>query len=212
MDSLRLVSPRRSQATFASLLALTLLVAGPPPAAAKSKAKPTGPGILVTEALGHPHIGEPAPDFELTDQNGQTVRLSALRGSVVVVALVASWCPYSQAEQKNLVALATDTAPRGVRTLGVVVADNEKGYKKYLGRMAMPFPVLRDADDRVALAYAPQHAQPSFKDRRKVPVTANLVIDREGVIRHFALIDTAHFDAELTAVRAEVDRLLAAAP
>ena len=32
-----------------------------------------------------PAVGDPAPDFELPDQDGQTVRLSALRGKRVVL-------------------------------------------------------------------------------------------------------------------------------
>jgi peroxiredoxin Q/BCP len=163
----------------------------------------------VTEELGHPHIGDPAPDFELPDQDGNLVKLSSLRGSVVMLALVSSWCPFSRAEQSHLKDLAEAYAARGVKTVGVVVADTEEGYKKYTTRVIMPFPVLRDVRDEVGLGYAPEHALPSFKDRRKVAVTANLVIDPQGVIRHFSLVDTAHFDAELTQVRGALDTLLA---
>jgi peroxiredoxin len=184
--------------------------APPAPAATASDAKTEqGPSsIPVTEALGHPHIGEQAPDFELPDQDGKLVKLSSLRGSVVVLALVSSWCPFSKAEQSYLAKLGSEYAPRGVRTVGVVVADTEDGYNKYLARTNMPFPMLRDAGDAVALAYAPDKAMPSFKDRRKVVVTANLVIDAQGMIEYFALVDTLHFDTELSLVRSEVDRLL----
>jgi peroxiredoxin len=182
-----------------------------PPAAtaATRESSPAHSSILVTEALGHPHIGDLAPDFELPDQNGNLVKLSSLRGSVVMLALVSSWCPYSQAEQPHLKQLAETYAPRGVKTVAVVIADTEDGYKKYTSRLALPFPVLRDVRDEVALGYAPEHAQPSFKDRRKVAVTSNLVIDKAGVIRHFALVDTVQFDADLTQVRGALDKLLA---
>lgn len=186
---------------------LVLALLALPAAAGKA---PVG-AVPVTAALGHPHVGDPAPDFELPDASGQLVKLSSLRGSVVVVALVASWCPYSKAEQAHLDELGKAYGPRGVKVLAVVVDDSEKGYKKYCARLPMAIPVLRDVDDKAALAYAPEHALPSFKDRRKVVVTANLVIDAAGVIRYYGLIDTAHFDAELTEVRAAVDRLLAPA-
>ncbi len=32
--------------------------------------------------------GEPAPDFELTDPKGQTIRLSSLRGKPVLLAFL----------------------------------------------------------------------------------------------------------------------------
>jgi peroxiredoxin Q/BCP len=184
----------------------------PPPAAtgASANAQEGPSSLLVTEALGHPHIGDVAPDFELPAQDGNPVKLSSLRGSVVMLALVSSWCPFSQAEQSHLKELAELYAPRGVKTVAVVVADTEDGYKKYISRLSMPFPVLRDVRDEVGLGYAPEHAHPSFKDRRKVAVTSNLVIDSQGVIQHFALVDTAHFDAELTQVRSALDKLLAA--
>ena len=168
-----------------------------------------GPSIVVTPELGSPHVGEVAPDFELTDQGGAPLKLSSLRGSVVMLALVASWCPYSTAEQPHLAQLAQEYAPKGVRTVAVVVADTEAGAKKYLDRVAMPFPVLRDAKDEVALAYDPENALPSFKDRRKVVVTANLVLDRDGRIRFFTLADTTHFDATLVHARRSLDDLLA---
>ncbi len=42
-------------------------------------------------ALGSPaaalQVGDPAPDFTLTDTNGQSWTLSALRGKVVLLAL-----------------------------------------------------------------------------------------------------------------------------
>ncbi|HEU0113149.1 MAG TPA: SCO family protein [Thermomicrobiales bacterium] len=45
-------------------------------------------GLTGTD-LGH----HPAPDFTLTDQRGQTVRLSALRGSVVALTFIYTSCP-----------------------------------------------------------------------------------------------------------------------
>jgi peroxiredoxin len=197
---------------LALLFASSCGASSPAPAASATppKTEPAQDSLLVTEALGHPHIGEQAPDFELPDQNGNPVKLSSLRGSPVVLALAASWCPFSKAEQPHLAELAQSYEARGVKTLAVVIADTEDGYKKYVARAPMPFPVLRDLRDEVGLGYAPEHAHPSFKDRRKVAVTANLVIDKDGVIRHFALADTAHFDAELSQVRAVLDQLLAA--
>ncbi len=43
-------------------------------------------------ALDRVAVGEPAPDFSLQTLNGQTVSLSELRGSVVVLDFWATWC------------------------------------------------------------------------------------------------------------------------
>jgi peroxiredoxin len=54
-------------------------------------------GILTIgyfQSLGENPIipGEPAPDFSLSDLNGDTVQLSMLRGKVVVLNFMATWC------------------------------------------------------------------------------------------------------------------------
>lgn len=169
----------------------------------------TGPAVIeVTEAMGAPYPGQEAPDFELPDQNGQPVRLSSLRGQVVVLAFVTSWCPYSKAEQPHLAALAGELAPRGVRFLAVDVREDDAGYAKYLERVAMPFPVLRDRDGAVARAYAPPGAMPKLPRREEVPISSVVVIDEKGVIRSFGLLDMARFDAELIHTRRALATLL----
>jgi peroxiredoxin len=165
--------------------------------------------IAVTPEMGTPHAGDAAPDFELADQRGEKVRLSELRGSVVVLAFVTSWCPFSQAEQPYLARLSEAYRVQNVKVLAVDIKENDDGYGKYMGRVAMPFPVLRDRTGEVVGAYTPDRAQPDVMDRARVLVTSNLVIDSDGRIRFFTMVDTARFDAELVHVRRAVDRLLA---
>jgi peroxiredoxin len=164
--------------------------------------------IAVTPAMGSPHAGDAAPDFELADQQGARVRLSSLRGSVVVLAFVTSWCPFSEAEQPHLAALAEAYRGRNVKVLAVDIKEGDAGYAKYMGRVAMPIPVLRDTTGEVVASFTPAHAQPDVRDRSTVLVTSNLVIDPEGRIRFFTMADTLHFDAELVHLRRTVDALL----
>ena len=37
-------------------------------------------------------VGDPAPDFEMTFPNGEKIKLSDLRGKVVMLQFTASWC------------------------------------------------------------------------------------------------------------------------
>jgi peroxiredoxin Q/BCP len=168
-----------------------------------------GPSIVVTEAMGSPHLGDVAPDFELPDQDGRPVKLSATRGSVVVLAFVASFCPFSRAEQPHLAELATDYDGKNVKVIAIGISEPEPDYRAYLARVPMHFPVLRDEGGVVALRFTPPGAQPQFKDRTKALVTSNLVLDPEGRIRFFSVLDTVHFDDKLTYVRRALDRLLA---
>jgi peroxiredoxin len=187
--------------------------AAPPPvksgAAPHIDAPQPTPSIAVTPDMGSPHIGDLAPDFELIDQDGKLVRLASLRGSVVLLAFATSWCPFSEAEQPNLKRLAEDYRSKNVRVVVVDVKEDDVGYHKYLSRVPMPIPVVRDTKGDVVLAYTPEHAQPEIKDRTLVLITSNLVIDQEGRVAFFTMADTLHFDARLVHARNTIDQLIA---
>ncbi len=199
--------------TLSAALALTVgcggaRTAAEAPSAASTNAARTTASIAVTADMGSPHPGDAAPDFELADQNGTKVKLSDLRGCVVVLAFVTSWCPFSMAEQPHLANLAAQYRGQNVKILAVDIKEPDEGYAKYLARVSMPIPVLRDRTGDVVASYTPARAQPAVKDRAAVLVTSNLVIDAAGRIRFFTMVDTANFDAELVFVRRAVDDLL----
>ena len=52
-------------------------------------------------------VGEPAPDFELSDTEGRSWRLSAFRGEkpVVLIWIFADWCPVCHGEFRELIEL-----------------------------------------------------------------------------------------------------------
>ena len=180
--------------------------------AASADPTPATPSIVVTEAMGSPHVGEGAPDFELPDQNGKLVKLSAARGSVVVLAFVASFCPFSKAEQPYLAKLAQDYAGKNVKVIAIGIDEPEADYRAYLARIPMGLPVLRDEGSKVALRFTPPGAQPEFTDRKMALVTSNLVIAPDGKIRFFTVLDTVHFDAKLIQLRRALEQVLAESP
>jgi hypothetical protein len=71
------------------------------------------------------------------------------------------------------------------------------------------FPVVLDADGKVSVTYAPPGIQPDLP-RDQVPIASNLIIDREGKIRFYSLLDSVHFDAKLLALTTRLHQLLAA--
>ena len=71
------------------------------------------------------------------------------------------------------------------------------------------FPVLLDPDGKVSATYAPPGVQPDLA-RDQVPIASNLIIDRDGKVRFYSLLDSVHFDAKLLALTARLDQLLAA--
>ncbi len=88
---------------------------------------------------------------------------------------------------------------------------NVKESKTKAGRwgkaLKFTIPVLLDLDGEVATRYAPPGAAPVLP-RDQVPIGSNMIVDREGKIRFYSLLDTANFDTELIELKARLDALL----
>jgi len=103
--------------------------------------------------MSMPPVDTEPPDFELKDQNGQTVRLRDLRGKWVVLYFYpkddTSGCTKEACNfRDNHSALQA----RGAVVLGVS-ADTETSHQKFASKYDLPFPLLVDADHEVAKAY-----------------------------------------------------------
>ena len=98
---------------------------------------------------------------------------------------------------------------RGVQVVVIDVLETKEKTDEYAKRSKFSFPVLRDALGKVATSYAPAGVQPDLP-RDQVPIASNLIIDREGKIRYYSLLDTASFDAKLVGLSARLEELLSA--
>ena len=93
--------------------------------------------------------------------------------------------------------------------LVIDVNENKSKVKKWVEKLAWTFPVLLDEDGKTAARYAPPGVLPELP-RDQVPIASNLIIDPEGKIRFYSLLDSKNFDAKLIALTARLDELLAA--
>ena len=87
------------------------------------------------------------------------------------------------------------------------VLENEKATRTYAERSQFTFPVLLDSDGAVAASYALAQVLPDLP-RNQVPIAANLIVDLEGNIRFYSLLDTTSFDAKLVGLIKRLDTLL----
>src|SRR5438477_6670095 len=79
-----------------------------------------------------PLPGKTAPTFALaTLQRGDSVRLNALKGDVVVLNFWASWCLACRDEHEALIKSAQLYLPRGVHFYGVLYNDTRDNGAKY---------------------------------------------------------------------------------
>jgi len=151
-DALASVRPR---AKLASLLAASLLLA----LAAPAMAAP-------------PVVGSRAPDFSLATPDGTTMKLSALRGKIVVVNFFATWCPPCRAETPDLIRASSDFAPRGVVFLGVDSKEPGDLVAQFAAAKGINYPLVLDRDGAVDERY----------DVRAIPTT--YIVDRDGRIKY----------------------------
>lgn len=105
------------------------------------------PRALDTEVMQ----GEPAPDFVLTGLDGETVRLSELRGRPVVLNFWSTWCQPCKIEHP-LLQRAPELYPE-VAFVGVLYQDDPVAARSYLARAPVGYPQLVDPAGKVAIAY-----------------------------------------------------------
>lgn len=155
-----------------------------------------------------PMIGKYAPDFSLVDLNGNTITLSELKGNFIVLHFATSWCPYCNAEAPSLEALYNDYKNQNVIVLIIDVRETiETAQPWAMGRHNFSFPVLLDSDGQVSAQYAPKDVLPDLP-RDEVPIASNLIIDKEGKIQFYSLLDSKNFDAQLTELTANLTQLM----
>ena len=97
---------------------------------------------------------------------------------------------------------------QGVQVLVIDVKESEEATREFAERSGYTFPVLLDLDGSVSASYAPDSVLPDLP-RDQVPIASNLIIDGDGVIRFYSLLDSANFDAKLIQLRGVLDQLLA---
>jgi cytochrome c biogenesis protein CcmG, thiol:disulfide interchange protein DsbE len=122
-----------------------------------------------------PLPGREAPDFALPllDNAADTVRLSALRGEVVVLNFWASWCLECRFEHSDLSFAATTYGPRGVHFYGVLYDDTPMNGRAWIRQMGgQTYPALIDAGSRTAIDYGLYGVPETF------------VIGRDGIVVH----------------------------
>jgi peroxiredoxin Q/BCP len=124
--------------------------------------------------------GKPAPDFELTGDGGETVKLSDLRGRPVVLYFYPKddtpGCTTEACEFRD----AYDVfRKRGAEILGVS-PDDEASHVKFKSKYQLPFTLLADPEHEVAEKYG-VWGERSFAGKKYMGINrSTFVIDADG--------------------------------
>jgi peroxiredoxin len=144
-----------------------------------------------------------APEFKVKDQSGVELSLKELRkkGPVVLVFYRGNWCPYCNKELKRLQDSLQYITAKGAQVIAVT-PEAQEGITKTIEKTGAAFPILYDADMKIAKAY-----QVSFqvedktverykgfgtdllainqqKEKAFLPVPAIYIINKEGSITY----------------------------
>lgn len=116
---------------------------------------------LARQNQTQPQAG-PAPDFTLTTLDGETIRLSDLRGQVVVINFWASWCGPCRVEAPALQTVYERYRDRGVEFLGVAWTDTERGARAFIAEFNQTYPNGLDLGTKLAELYRIQGVPETF--------------------------------------------------
>jgi peroxiredoxin len=116
--------------------------------------------MALTENQAVP-LGTPCPDFRLRSVDGREFARHDFREKpVLVVLFICNHCPYVQAVEDRIVALAREYGPRGVQLVGICANDPtdypDDRPERLLARwreLGYGFPYLIDASQDVARAF-----------------------------------------------------------
>jgi peroxiredoxin Q/BCP len=124
--------------------------------------------------------GKPAPDFELTTDSGERVKLSDFRGRPVVLYFYPKDdTPGCTKEACGFRDVYSEFEQRGAVVLGVS-PDNESSHARFKEKYSLPFTLLADPEHKAAQKYG-VWAEKNFGGRKYMGVKrSTFVIDADG--------------------------------
>ncbi|HEY66077.1 MAG TPA: redoxin domain-containing protein [Caldilineae bacterium] len=128
-------------------------------------------------------IGQPAPDFQLSDMEGRTHRLADYRGQIVILNFWSAECPISEAFDPYFNERCEEWTRRGIILLAI---DSNSHYdddeiRRVASERKLRFPILRDRGNVVADLYGALTTPHIF------------LIDRQGILRYRGAVDDRTF-------------------
>ncbi len=122
-------------------------------------------------AKAPPLVGGPAPQFELQTVEGQTIKLSDLKGKFVVLNFWATWCVPCGKEMPEFQKAHQFSGDKNIKIIGVNLGESKKKVGKFTQDHHLSFPVLLDGFGNTSQKYKV----------RSLPVT--YLISPDGIIR-----------------------------
>jgi peroxiredoxin Q/BCP len=127
-------------------------------------------------------VGDPAPTFTSTDQNGQPVSLADFRGKKVVLYFYPKDdTPGCTAQACSLRDNYEALQSAGYEVLGVST-DSAASHQKFIGKHNLPFTLIADTDQQIVTAYGVWQEKSMYGRKFMGIVRTTFVIDENGNI------------------------------
>ncbi len=118
-------------------------------------------------------VGDMAPDFEMTLTDGSSVKLSDLRGHVVMLQFTASWCGVCRKEMPHIEKEIWQAyKDKGLKVFGVDRDEPKEKALEMIKATGISYPMGLDDNADIFGLYAD----------KKAGVTRNVLINKEGKI------------------------------
>jgi len=127
-------------------------------------------------------VGDKAPDFSTTDQDGNPVRLSDFRGKKVVLYFYPKdMTPGCTAQACNLRDNYRLLKRKGYEVLGIST-DSERRHRNFIAKENLPFRLLADPEKAVHDLYGTWVEKSMYGRKYMGTARITFVVDEKGVI------------------------------
>ncbi len=127
-------------------------------------------------------VGAAAPDFEASDQNGHTIRLSELRGKKVILYFY----PKDDTPGCTKEACGFRDGYQALQAAGYVVlgvsADDVASHKRFAEKYNLPFSLLADPERKIIKAYGAWGTKNMYGKTYEGTLRVTYIIDENGHI------------------------------
>ena len=119
-------------------------------------------------------IGDIAPDFEMSLPSGKTIKLSSLRGKVVMLQFTASWCGVCRKEMPHIEKDIWQKHKNNPNfaLFGIDREEPAETVLKFTKATGVTYPIGLDPKADIFATYA----------EREAGITRNVIIDKDGKI------------------------------
>ncbi len=146
----------------------------------------TGPSLTEVTAYD-------APEFQLKDLDGQSVKLSDYRGKVVLLNFWGTWCEPCKQETPALQSAYSKLQDAGLVVVGVNLLNSERAFnrnidhvRQFAEQYGVSYPIVLDDSGAATQAYS------------IAPIPTSYFIDQQGKVRYIRVGELTMRDVEQT--------------